>query len=91
MLAILFIVYAMFCIPAQTFNIVTSLGSIAETITGQVYERQSFLYYAIVILLIISVVVTVFKGIRGVTKVTDKIVPVMALIYVGITLVIILF
>jgi AGCS family alanine or glycine:cation symporter len=91
MLAILFIVYAMFCIPAQTFNIVTSLGSIVETMTGQVYERQSLVYYVIVILLIVSVTVTVFKGIKGVTKVTDKMVPVMALIYVGITLVIILF
>jgi len=90
-LAVLFIVYAMFCIPAQTFNIVTSLSSVVETITGTVYERQSLLYYAITILLIASVVVTVFKGINGVTKVTDKLVPIMAIVYVGITLVIIIF
>lgn len=90
-LAILFIIYAMFCIPAQSFNVVTSLGSVVETITGTVYDRQSFLYYGIVIILILTVAVTVFKGIKGVIKVTDKVVPVMALVYVGLTIVIILF
>ncbi|MEG0133346.1 MAG: amino acid carrier protein [Clostridium sp.] len=89
-LAVLFITYAMFCIPAQTFNIVTSLGSVVETITGTTYDRQSFLYYGIVIILLAVVIITVFKGIKGVTKVTDKIVPIMALIYTGITLIIIL-
>lgn len=90
-LAVLFIVYAMFCIPAQSFNVVTSLGSVVETITGKVYDRQSILYYGIVIALILIVAVTVFKGIKGVIKVTDKLVPVMALVYVGLTVVIILF
>ncbi len=90
-LSILFIVYAMFCIPAQSFNVVTSLGSVVETITGTVYDRQSLLYYGIVIALIAVVAITVFNGIKGVIKVTDKIVPIMALIYVGLTIIIILF
>lgn len=90
-LSILFIVYAMFCIPAQSFNVVTSLGSVAEIVTGKVYDRQSILYYGIVLALITVVALTVFKGIKGVTKVTDKIVPIMSLVYVGITIVIILF
>ena len=90
-LAILFIVYAMFCIPAQSFNVVTSVGSIFETITGKVYDRQSILYYGIVIALIFVVAITVFKGIKGVIKVTDKVVPIMALIYVGLTVIIIIF
>lgn len=90
-LAILFIVYAMFCIPAQSFNVVTSVGSVFETITGKIYDRQSILYYGIVIALIFVVAITVFKGIKGVIKVTDKVVPIMALIYVGLTVIIIIF
>lgn len=90
-LAILFIVYAMFCIPAQSFNVVTSVGSVFETITGKIYDRQSILYYGIVIALIFVVALTVFKGIKGVIKVTDKVVPIMALIYVGLTVIIIIF
>lgn len=90
-LSIIFIVYALFCIPAQTFNIITSLGSIAETVTGSPIDRQSSVYYTITILLIISVAATVFGGIRRVTKVTDRLVPIMAIVYIGITIIVIAF
>ncbi len=90
-LSIIFIIYALFCIPSQTFNIITSLGSIAETISGRTIERQSIIYYIIVIILIITVAVTVFGGIKRVTKVTDRLVPIMAIIYASITLIIIAF
>lgn len=88
-LSVIFIIYAMFCIPSQTFNIITSVGSIAETVSGSTIDRQSIIYYIIAIVLIISVAATVFGGVKRVTKVTDKLVPVMAMIYIGITLIII--
>lgn len=90
-LSAIFIIYALFCIPSQTFNIMTSLGSIAETVSGTVIDRQSILYYSIAILLIIAVAATVFGGIKRVTKVTDRLVPIMALIYIGVTVIVIIF
>lgn len=90
-LAIIFIIYALFCIPPQTFNLFTSLSSVAETITGVTYDRQSLVYYAIGILVVLAVAITVLGGIKRVTKVTDVLVPVMAIIYIGVILIIILF
>ncbi|MGL4343796.1 MAG: alanine/glycine:cation symporter family protein [Cellulosilyticaceae bacterium] len=89
-LSIIFIIYALFNVPSQTFHLFTSLGSVAEGITGQSFDRQSTLYYIIGIVIFISVTLTIFGGIKGVTRVTDKLVPVMALIYTGIVLVIIM-
>lgn len=89
-LSIIFIIYALFNVPSQTFHLFTSLGSVAEGLFNQSFDRQSILYYGIGIFIFISVAFTIFGGIKGVTKVTDKIVPIMALIYTGIVLMIIL-
>ncbi|MCR8744009.1 alanine/glycine:cation symporter family protein [Romboutsia lituseburensis] len=89
LLSTIFIIYALFNLPGQTFNLYTSLGAVAENLTGQTYDRQSVLYYIIGVIIIISVALTVFGGIRGVTRVTDKLVPVMAIIYATIVIIII--
>lgn len=85
-LSIIFIIYALFNLPGQTFNLYTSLASTVENIAGQSFDRQSVVYYVIGIIIIVSVAFTVFGGIRGVTRVTDKLVPVMAVIYATIVL-----
>jgi len=85
-LSTIFMIYALFNLPGQTFNLYTSLGSVAENLTGQTYDRQSIVYYVIGIVIIISVALTVFGGIKGVTRVTDKLVPVMAVIYAFIVI-----
>ena len=76
-----FIVYAMLSIPIQTFHVFTATGTAIGSITGVNAERTSPLYYAIAIILIIGVALAVFGGIKRVTAVTDKMVPVMAVIY----------
>ena len=88
-LAVVFIMYALFTIPSQTFHLFTSFGSIADTIGGTTYGRQSSVYYGIAIILIITVALTVLGGIRRVAAVTDVMVPIMAVIYTIVVLLII--
>jgi alanine or glycine:cation symporter, AGCS family len=85
-----FIIYALFSIPGQTFHMFTALGSVADTAAGTVFDRQSFVYYSIAVILVISVAVTVFGGLKRVTSVTDLLVPVMAVIYTGLILILII-
>ncbi len=89
-LSIVFIMYALFSIPGQTFHLFTSFGSIADTISGTTFDRQSAVYYTIAILLIVSVALTVLGGIRRVAAVTDVLVPIMAVIYTVVIVLIIL-
>ncbi|MBP9478019.1 MAG: amino acid carrier protein [Sebaldella sp.] len=88
-LSVCFIFYALFTLPGQTFHLFTALGSVAEVIGGQEYGRQSNVYYIIAVGIFISVLFTVLGGIKRVTKVTDVLVPIMAVIYMLIVLFII--
>ncbi|MEG0775065.1 amino acid carrier protein [Clostridium sp.] len=90
-LSIIFTVYALFSIPGQTFHLFTSLGSVADTVAGTTFDRQSGVYYGIAIFLVITVALTVLGGLKRVTAVTDLMVPVMAVIYTLVILIIILF
>lgn len=81
LLAVMFIGYAMSSIPIQTFHVFTATGKAVETITGIEAGRNSMLYYAIAVILIIGIAAAVFGGIKRVTAITDKMVPVMAVIY----------
>lgn len=89
-LSLMYIVYAMCCLPAQGFNVVSSIGQMAEIVTGKSLATTSVFYYVVAILLIILTTVVVFSGIRKITKVTDKMVPVMAVVYVLTVLILIL-
>ncbi|MDP3518434.1 MAG: amino acid carrier protein [Pseudohongiella sp.] len=89
-LSIAFIVYALFNLPAQTFNVFTAFGMIAETVTGNVAERQSPLYFSIAIMLVISTAWMILGGIRRVTRYTNVMVPVMAVVFCALSLLIIL-
>ncbi|MBU3189921.1 alanine:cation symporter family protein [Clostridium bowmanii] len=89
-LSLVFIMYALFTIPSQTFHLFTSFGSIADTIAGKTFGRQSGVYYGVAIFLVISVALTVLGGIRRVAAVTDILVPIMAVIYTIVVFLIIL-
>ncbi len=89
-LSLMYIVYAMCCLPAQGFNVVSSMGQMAEIITGNTLATTSVFYYVVAILLIILTAIVVFSGIRKITKVTDKMVPVMAVVYVVTVLLLII-
>lgn len=88
-LSIMYIVYAMCCLPAQGFNVVTSIGQMAEITTGRALPAASPFYYLIAALLIAAAAYIAFGGIKKVTKVTDKAVPVMAVVYVATVLILI--
>lgn len=88
LLSCIFILYAMFCLPAQAFNVFSSVGSVAEIITGETFSRTSMLYCITGILLIGGTTFFAFGGIHKITAVTDKMVPVMAVIYCGTVLLI---
>ena len=88
-LSIAFITYALFNIPAQTFNVFTAVGMIADTAMGTHFERQSSLYYGIAIVLIASCAFVILGGIRRVIAYTNVLVPIKALLFCGISLVII--
>lgn len=81
-LSVMYIIYAMCCLPAQGFNVVSSVGQMAELLTGSKLPSASAFYFITAVLLIIATSVIAFGGIKKVTKVTDKAVPVMAVVYV---------
>lgn len=90
LISVIFIVYALFSIPGQTFHLFTSFGSIADTVAGTTFGRESTVYYVIAILVVLFVALTVLGGIRRVTAVTDIMVPIMAVIYTVVVLLIII-
>ena len=81
-LSVLYILYALCCLPAQGFNVVSSIGRIAETVTGTTMDSDAVFYYIVGAIVIIGTAVIAFGGIKKVTKWTDKMVPVMAVVYV---------
>lgn len=89
-LSVLYILYALCCLPAQGFNVVSSVGRMAEVVTGSTIDTTSLFYYIVGGIVIILTAVVAFGGIRKVTKWTDKMVPVMAVVYVVTVVVLIL-
>lgn len=81
-LSLMYIIYALLCFPAQGFNTISSVGMIANIITGKEYATNSTLYWISFAVIIIVATILAFGGIKKVTKVTDIIVPIMAVIYV---------
>jgi len=90
-LSVVYIIYAMFCIPAQAFNVFSSINQVAVTLTGKEYSTTSLLYIIIAVVLVTLTIYVAFGGIKKVTRLTDKVVPFMAVIYVGLVLILILF
>ena len=89
-LSLLYILYALCCLPAQGFNVVSSVGRIAEVVTGNVIKSDAIFYYIVGAIVVIMTAVVAFGGIKKVTKWTDKMVPVMAVVYVATVLALIL-
>ena len=53
-LSLMYIVYALLCFPAQGFNTVSSVGQIAELITGKAIPTTSALYWVAFAVLIVA-------------------------------------
>lgn len=89
-LSLLYILYAVCCLPAQGYNVVSSVGRMAEILTGATIASDSAFYYIVGALIVIATAVIAFGGIKKVTKWTDRMVPVMAVLYVVTVLTLIL-
>ncbi len=90
-LSVMYIIYAMCCLPAQGFNVVSSIGQMAEITSGASLNTTSAFYIIVSVLIIALTAYIAFGGIKTVTRVTDKMVPVMAVIYIGVVLLLVLF
>lgn len=86
----LYILYALCCLPAQGFNVVSSIGTMASIVTGSVIAGNSAFYYIVGALIILYTAFLVYGGIKKVSGWTDKVVPVMAVLYVIVVLILIL-
>ncbi|MGL5655861.1 MAG: alanine/glycine:cation symporter family protein [Fusobacteriaceae bacterium] len=81
LIAIAYITYALFTLPSQVFHMFTAFGNVASKITGQTYERFDTVYIVIGVVIIFATFPIIFGGIKRVAKVTDIVVPIMAIIY----------
>lgn len=90
LLSVLYILYALCCLPAQGFNVVSSIGRMAEIVTGSTIASNSVFYYVVGALIILLTAGIAFGGIRKVTKWTDKMVPVMAVLYIAVVFILII-
>lgn len=89
-LSCVFIIYALFNIPNQTFYVFSAIGEITKTVTDVEYSTTSPLYYVIGALLIISCASIIFGGIRRVVRYSDVLVPIKAIVFVSMSVIIIL-
>ena len=87
-LSFLYIVYAMLCLPAQGFNVLSAMVAVVQHVTVSVPSTTiSWIFF---LLLTCLVIFSIFGGLKRVIKITDVLVPIMAIIYVGTVLVMIL-
>ena len=89
-LSVLYIQYALCCLPAQGFNVVSSVGRMAEIVTGTTIQTDSVFYYVVGALIVILTAAIAFGGIRKVTRWTDKMVPVMAVLYIVVVAILVI-
>ena len=89
-LSVLYIIYAFLCFPAQGFNTISAVGAIAGVFTGTVIETNSSLYRISFAVLIVATAIISFGGSKS-HKVTDLLVPVMAVIYILTVVLLIVF
>ena len=63
-LSVLYILYALCCLPAQGFNVVSSVGRMAEIVTGKTIPSGSAFYYIVGTLIVILTAAIAFGGIK---------------------------
>ena len=81
-LSLMYIIYALLCFPAQGFNTVSAMGQIASIISGQELPTTHAVYWIGFVIVIIATISVSFGGTKKISKVTDVLVPIMAIVYV---------
>lgn len=87
-ISITLVLYSVFAQPIQVFYLFTSVSSMTESMLGVHYGPGSMLYYVTAVVIIVSSIFLVFGGIKRVSKVTDKLVPLMSCVYILLIVVI---
>lgn len=82
LLSCVYIFYAMFCLPAQAFNVVSSIGAMGGIVTGSSIPTNSAFYFIAAAVVLLIAAVMAFGGIKRVARANDLMVPVMAVVYV---------
>lgn len=88
-LSVMYLVYALLCFPAQGFNTVSSIGQIAGILIGKELSTTNAVYWVGFAVVATASMWAAFGGIRKISKVTDVLVPIMAMVYVLTVLVLI--
>ncbi len=88
-LSSLYILYALCCLPAQGFNVVSSIGTMAGIVMGEEIAGNSIFYYIVGALIILYTAFLVYGGIKKVSRWTDFVVPIMAVLYIAVVAVLI--
>lgn len=86
-LSFLYIVYALLCIPAQGFNTISAMASVAHNVSGGEISSDGALIWGFALLVMGLSTFAVVGGLRRITRITDVLVPIMAVIYVSAVLV----
>ncbi len=89
-LAIFYIIYALFTLPGQIFHMGTAFGTFAANAQEAPIARDSLFYYLLAGTTIALVCFLTFGGVRRISRMADLLVPVMAVLYIVLALVIIL-
>lgn len=89
-MCILYLLYNMLSIPTHTFHVFSAVSSIADEVLGRTTEVTEPLYYVIAIAIVVIIAVITFGGIDRVVKFSDRIIPIMAIGYIGIVFVLML-
>ena len=89
-LSMMYIVYAILCFPAQGFNTVSAMGQICSIISGTELNTTHAVYWIGFAVVIIATIAVSFGGTKKISKVTDVLVPIMAIVYVLTVVVLIL-
>lgn len=89
-MCVLYLLYNMLSIPVHTFHVFTAASSIVDEVTGRVSDVSEPIYYIIAAAIILIIAVITFGGIKRVVKFSDKAVPVMAVLYIVMVLLLVL-
>ena len=89
-LSLLYIVYALLCIPAQGFNTISAMTSICQTASGVPISTDATLVWIFFLTVMVASSFAIFGGLKRITKITDVLVPIMAVIYVVAVMVMVL-
>ncbi len=89
-LSIMYIIYAILCFPAQGFNTISAMGQIASIISGREIQTTHAVYWIGFCVVILATCAVSFGGTRKISKITDILVPVMAVVYVATVILLIL-